>query len=131
VPGDEDRVDGDEPKLAPERAGMEQRGLAQPQHRDVDHRLHFREARVLEVRDGHRRVALLLGFDRVADQVARDAEFGDRVRGGGGWGRGVKAGLELRLEDALQVRLDLGDVGRHVHLVGRSLEPDLEFFSHG
>jgi hypothetical protein len=87
--------------------------------------LHFGEARVLEVRDGHRGVALLLGFDGVADQVARDAELGDRVRGRGRRRGGMEGGLEARLEDALEVRLDLRDVGRHVDLVGRALEPDL------
>src|SRR5204863_8768534 len=68
---------------------------------------------------------LALGFHRVLDQVAADAVFGDRVRRRGGRRGGVEGGGEVGVEDAFQVRLDLGDVRRHVDAVGRALEPDL------
>src|SRR5262245_6566208 len=104
---------------------MEEGGLAKPEYGNIDDRLYLRQAGVLEMRDGHRGVALLLGLDRIADQVARDAELGDRVRRRRGGRGGVEGRLEFRLENRLQVRFDLGDVRRHVDLVGRALEPDL------
>ena len=63
VPRDEDRVDGDRGRACGPASGVQQRGLAQAEHRDLGHRLHLGQARVLEMRDRHRVVALLLGLD--------------------------------------------------------------------
>ena len=59
------------------------------------------------------------------DQIAPDAIFGNRMGRRGGRRGGVEGGGEVGIEDALQVRLDLRDVRRHVNPVGRALEPDL------
>src|SRR2546430_4523474 len=74
--------------------------------------------------DGDRVIALALGFERVADESARDAEFGDRVGRRRRWRSRVEGAGELGVENRLQVRFDLVDVGRMLHAVGRALEPD-------
>src|SRR6266699_779781 len=101
VPRDERRVDGHQAELAPERAGVEERRLAEPEDRDVYHRLRFGEASILEVGDGDRVIALALGFERVADESARDAEFGDRVGRRRRWRSRVEGAGELGVEDRL------------------------------
>ncbi len=103
---------------------MEERRLAEPEDRDVDHRFHFGEARILEMRDGHRVIALALGLERVADEIARDAEFGDGVGRRSGWRSRIEGPGEPGVENRLQVRLHLVDVGRMLDAVGRALEPD-------
>src|SRR5581483_8618722 len=102
-----------------------ERGLAKAEHRDLDRGLRLREARVLEMRHRDHVVALALGFDRVAHEVVADAVLGERVRRRRRRRRGVEGEGELRVENALEVRLDLRNVGRHELAVGRTLEPDL------
>jgi hypothetical protein len=57
------------------------------------------------MRDRHRVVALLLGLDDVADQVAGDAELRDGVGRGRRRRGGVEGRRELGIEDALEMRL--------------------------
>src|SRR5436853_3845155 len=106
---------------------MEEGRLAEPEDRDVYHRLRFGEASILEMGDGDRVIALALGLDGVADEIARDAEFGDGVRCRCRWRGRIEGAGELGVEDRLQVRFDLVDVGRMLHAVGRALEPDFVF----
>src|SRR5207244_12153904 len=73
----------------------------------------------------HGSKSLALGFQRVLDQRTGDAEFGDGMSSGGGRRSAVERRREIRVEDRLQVRFHLADVRRHVHAVGRALEPDL------
>src|SRR2546421_13094894 len=74
--------------------------------------------------DSDSSVALALGLHRVANEVAAHAVLGQRMGRRRGRRRGVEAEAEIRLKDRFEMRLHLGDVGRHVCAIGGALEPD-------
>ena len=82
---DEAGMDRDQPEPVSELAGVQHRGLAHPDDRDVDRATRLVEAAVLEVSEDGCVEAGLLGLDDRVHRLNAAAELGDAAHGRVGW----------------------------------------------
>jgi len=103
---------------------VQHRGFAEREHRDVNDRPCLIEAGVLKMADYEGIVALLLGGDRVADDLPRAAEFDDRMCVGVVRGDAFYVDYGSRVRNLRQIGAQAVPVDLAVVVVDVALIPD-------